>query len=190
MAYSAYDGCEVGDDVAILIRLVLLGLLLILGIRLLRPSISYKNKAVSGMALGRMIYSDEVGGKLLVSDKYGLQGKPDFIFETLFTHRLVPFEIKSGQCKDTEPHEGDLMQLVAYFVIIQEVYGKKPPFGKLVYQNKTFKVRNTLGLRHSLKDTVRQMHKMLEGHSSLQASPSFAKCRNCVCQKTVCEWEE
>ncbi|MGL4738761.1 MAG: CRISPR-associated protein Cas4 [Cellulosilyticaceae bacterium] len=163
------------------------GLCILIG---LRPTIRCKHKAVTGMAWGRMIYSDEKGGKLLVSSSYGIQGKPDFIFKSLFSRRLTPFEIKSGQCKDNYPHEGDLMQLVAYFVIIEEVYGKKPAYGKLVYQNKTFTVRNTLSLRMQLKQTLRQMRHMLEGRRGLDPEPSYIKCRNCVCHHTVCEWEE
>lgn len=141
------------------------------------------------MTWGRLIYTDESGGKLLVADKYNLQGKPDFIFQTFVRRKLIPYEIKSGMCKETMPHEGDLMQLVAYFLIIEEVYGKKPPYGKLVYQNKTFKVYNTYGLRLTLKQTLREMNKMLAvGHCNMEPSPSFTKCRNCVCQKTVCKW--
>lgn len=156
----------------------------------LRPTIRCKNKAITGMAMGRIIYSDENGGKLLVSETYGVQGKPDFIFKSLLSRKLIPFEIKSGQCKEPHPHEGDLMQLVAYFIIIEEVYGQRPSYGKLVYQNKTFTVRNTRALRLRLRQTLRQMHRMLEGRCSLEPDPSFIKCRNCVCHHTVCEWGE
>ena len=38
---------------------------------------------------------------------------------------LMPVEIKSGSIKSEPlPHMGDLMQLAAYFVILEEEYGK------------------------------------------------------------------
>ena len=84
---------------------------------------------------------------MLVADKWNLQGKPDMIFETWILRRLIPLEIKSGWLKDKSPHLGDLYQLVVYFLLIEAVYGKKSPYGKLVYANKTFKIRNTRKLR-------------------------------------------
>ena len=47
-----------------------------------------------GLPFARMIYTDENGGKMLVSEEYDLQGKPDYIFKTFLTGRYIPFEIK------------------------------------------------------------------------------------------------
>lgn len=152
-----------------------------------KPAISMKNKAVTGLGLAKLIYTDEKGCKLLVAEKYNLQGKPDYIFQTVFLRKYIPFEIKSTILKEDEPHEGDLMQLVAYFLLIEEVYGKKPPYGKLVYANKTFKVRNTLRLRTTLKGYLRQMNTMLEKGCHVHCTKSYIKCRNCICNETVCE---
>ncbi|MGL6174053.1 MAG: CRISPR-associated protein Cas4, partial [Cellulosilyticaceae bacterium] len=137
--------------------------------------------------LATPIYSDEKGTKLLVAPKADLQGKPDYIFKTWFRKKYIPLEIKSSMIKEDYPHEGDLMQLVTYFLIIEEVYGKKPPYGKLVYKNKTFKIRNTLTLRMTLKKTIRQMRGMLKGNINRCSEPSYIKCKNCICQYTVCE---
>ncbi len=155
-----------------------------------RPTMSVKHKKELGVKGATAIYSDEKGTKLLVAPKLLLQGKPDFIFETWFLKRYIPLEIKSGQLKEQEPHLGDLYQLVAYFLIIEEVYGKRPPYGKLVYANKTFKIRNTYKLRSTLHHTVRQMRQMLEEKYSPVADPSFIKCKNCICKDTVCQWQE
>lgn len=145
-------------------------------------------KPQSGQPFASIFYTDESGGKLLTATSYGLQGKPDYIFKTWFLGRLIPFEIKSGMNKEDEPHLGDMMQLAAYFLIVEEVYGKKPPYGKLVYKNKTFKIRNTAKIRRQVKMTLREMRQMLEGDLHSEADPSFMKCKNCVCQKTVCSW--
>ncbi len=171
-------------------QLVTLCVILIAILYALKPPMTVTHKRVKGQKFAQMIYSDERGAKLLFAPRSNLQGKPDFIFKTWFFGRYIPFEIKSATLKEDEPHQGDLMQLVAYFLIIEEVYGKKPPYGKLVYANKTFKVKNTRALRKELVSILSEMRKMLEGQSDAQAEPSFVKCKNCICQYTVCAWNE
>ena len=72
--------------------------------------------------LCRQIYADGQGVKMLRSEKHDLRGKPDYIFKNIFTRRLVPMELKSGEVADG-PHHGDIMQLAAYFLIIEEAMG-------------------------------------------------------------------
>ena len=156
-----------------------------------RPSITCKNKMEVGLPFSRMVYTDEGGGKMLVAEDYDLQGKPDYIFKTIFTGHYIPFEIKSGTAKEDVPHEGDLMQLLAYFLLVEATYGKRPPYGKLVYSNKTFKVRNTYRHRLWVKNTLKEMQDLLEeGYPDTDETKNYIKCKNCICQYTVCECEE
>ena len=171
---------------ALLVTLIILVILY----RLLRPSVTVYHKVQTGQRFATMIYTDENGGKLLVSEELDLQGKPDYIFETWFRRKYIPFEIKSGRAKEDEPHEGDLMQLLAYFLLIEEVYGKRPPYGKLVYNNKTFKVRNTLKHRMMVKNTLKEMRRLLNGQGQTRETKNYLKCKNCICQYTVCECKE
>lgn len=156
----------------------------------LRPTITVKEKKELGVARASMIYSDEKGTKMLLAESMMLQGKPDMVFETWLTKRVIPLEIKSGKLKEEMPHLGDLYQLVAYFLIIEEAWGKRPPYGKLVYANKTFKVRNTRKLRRSVKKEIIKMREMLKGDYTPCAQPDFMKCKHCICRDTVCEWIE
>jgi CRISPR-associated exonuclease Cas4 len=155
-----------------------------------RPKYRIKNKRELGVKYASPIYSDEKGTKLLVAPKQQLQGKPDYIFQTWFLKKYIPLEIKSGILKEDEPHSGDVYQLAAYFLIIEELYGKRPPYGKLVYANKTFIIKNTYKIRKQLKYILTEMRNMLEGKGSLQAEPSFIKCKHCVCKMTVCEFNK
>ena len=135
--------------------------------------------------LHRLIYGDAKGGKLLYSVKHNLRGKPDFIFQSRITGRLLPMELKSGQVAG-KPHHGDVMQLAAYFVIIEEAMGKRPKHGYLRYQNSLFAIKNSAKRRKELLAILVDMRKMLktgEGH----ADPSFSHCRHCVARGTVCE---
>ena len=144
-----------------------------------------------------LIYADQKGGagqedfgKLLYSARYGLQGKPDYVFRSRLGGRIVPVELKSGRIGDAlEPHRGDYLQLAAYFLLLEDVYGKRPRFGRLVYADYMFEVRNTAGVRREVLRTMAEMRRMLEtgeGH----AESSFVHCRHCVCTGTVCEFSE
>jgi CRISPR-associated exonuclease Cas4 len=179
-----------GGFLEYMIQIIILCIILIAVLYALRPAMTVIHKRVKGQKFAKMIYADEKGAKLLYAPQSDLQGKPDFIFKTWFLGRYIPFEIKSATLKEDEPHQGDLMQLAAYFLIIEEVYGKKPPYGKLVYENKTFKVRNTRALRNELDNILWEMRKMLEGETYARVEPSFIKCKNCICKYTVCEWNE
>jgi len=156
----------------------------------------------------RLVYSDErkakrlrgvVYSKLLRAESGGLTGKPDMIFKRRFGRGLMPVELKSGRIKDADaPHEGDLLQLAAYFVIIEEAYGVRPKLGRIVYSDGAFRVWNTRALRQWLADTMARMRHMLEaGEDAEEANSGFAECRYCLCKQTVCaysyfgaaEWE-
>lgn len=154
----------------------------------LRPTIKCIPKKQLGVPRASAIYLDKKGAKMLIDEHLGLQGKPDMIFETWILKRYIPLEIKSGKLKENEPHQGDLYQLVAYFILIEHVYGKKPPYGKLVYANKTFKVRNTARLRKRILVIMDQMREMLDHKIDIKVKPDYMKCRHCVCKDTVCKW--
>ena len=136
--------------------------------------------------LCRQIYVDGQGAKMLRSEKHDLRGKPDYIFKNIITRRIVPMELKSGEVADG-PHHGDIMQLAAYFLIIEEAMGARPKFGYLRYKNAMFKVKNTLRLRKALLATVADMREMLATGKG-QANPSFVNCRYCAARGTVCEF--
>lgn len=168
-----------------------LGCILLGGIGyVMRPAVKMKPKQELGVARASAIYLDEKGSHMLIDEATGLQGKPDMIFETWILKAYIPLEIKSGKLKEDEPHLGDLYQLAAYFILIEAVYGKRPPYGKLVYANKTFKIRNTAKLRKAVRKAMAQMQAMMEEGCQLKASPDYMKCRHCICRDTVCEWVE
>lgn len=133
----------------------------------------------------KLIYND---GKILTSHYHNLRGRPDVIFSRFLTGGLLPMEIKSGEAKDM-PYYGDVMQLVAYFVIIEEVFGRKPRKGFLRYCNAMFVIKNSKKRRKELLQTVQDMRRMLET-SQGTAAPSFVRCRHCVARDTVCEFAE
>lgn len=167
---------------------LILGITIIFLIYIFRPPITYKHKKQIGIPFAQAIYMDKKGAKMLIDNEIGLRGKPDMIFKTWILKRYIPLELKSGYSKEPYPHQGDLYQLVAYFILIERLYGRKPPYGKLVYANKTFKIRNTLKYRREVFAIMNQMRDMLEKDINITIKPNYAKCRNCNCKDTVCKW--
>lgn len=126
--------------------------------------------------------------KILYSEKYDIQGKPDYIFKKAIGRSFVPLEVKSGTIGSDElPHKGDLLQLASYFIIIEDVYGVKPRYGKLVYRDYMFKVRNTRRIRKEVIKTVNSMRNMMKTGKG-EANASFVNCRYCLCRGTVCKY--
>ncbi|KXL53557.1 hypothetical protein CLNEO_07830 [Anaerotignum neopropionicum] len=133
---------------------------------------------------------DEGFGKLLYSAEYELQGKPDYIYKKRFGKGIVPVELKSGSIGESSlPHRGDLLQLGAYFLILEDVYKVRPKFGRLAYQDYIFVVKNTRSLRKEVMKTTKEMREMLL-YGVGKANPSFATCRYCICNGTVCKYSE
>lgn len=150
------------------------------------PSVGYK-----------LIYTDQrtnekkddvVYSKLLKSEVYDIKGKPDFLYQKTSDNSIVPVELKSGKIGDAPiPHKGDMLQLIAYFLIVEEVYGIKPKEGRLIYKDFMFKIKNTDKNKNMLLSTLEEMRNMLETGEGTPNS-SFVTCRHCLCRDTVCSY--
>ncbi|MBM6828849.1 Dna2/Cas4 domain-containing protein [Anaerotignum lactatifermentans] len=172
---------------------ILLAVFLLLAFRLRRPALMKMPLAdrTRGLVL---IYADQKQegradfGKLLYSGKYDLRGKPDYVFRRRFGRAIIPVEIKSGRIGQEEvPHRGDLLQLYAYFLLLEDVFGRRPKYGWLEYQDSIFFVRNTSSARREALGTMKEMRQMLAtGKGTPRAE--FAVCRYCVCNGTVCPY--
>ena len=132
----------------------------------------------------RLIYSD---GKILTSQTHALRGRPDFIYENVLTRRLAPMELKSGIIGDAPPHYGDVMQLAAYFLIVEDAMGKRPRRGFLRYRDAMFVVKNSARRRKEVLAVMADMRHMLESGVG-EANPSFVHCRYCIARDSVCEF--
>src|SRR5215210_6806263 len=113
------------------------GVLLVLAALLLAGSVRLRHH--SGLPSGKLLLSDtgtEERGKPLYSARYGLAGTPDYIVAT--SRGPVPVEVKPGRT-DPEPHESHLLQVLAYCLLVEEQWSKRPPHGLLRYSSDTFK---------------------------------------------------
>ncbi len=170
--------------------------LLFLIFLLIKPKRIKKTKSKRLAPLGyTLFYTDQntknrnsnvIYKKILYSEKYNIQGKPDFVYKKF--NKCYVIELKSGTIKNENmPHTGDLLQLVAYFLIIEDLYGYKVKKGKLIYSDYSFVVYNTRYLRKYLLRTLKNMRNMLKTGEG-EANCSFVHCKYCMCRQTVCDF--
>lgn len=154
-----------------------------------------KNKKLHPIGY-KLFYTDQknitkkenvIYSKLLYSEKYNLTGKPDYIFKK--GNKFLPIELKSGKIKENTPHPGDILQLIAYFLILEDLYNAKINYGKLIYCNKAFIIKNTKKNKTLVLNTLKEMRNMLKTGEGI-ANCNFIKCNHCICKNTVCEHYE
>lgn len=153
-------------------------------------------KSVKFNSMGYRIYYQDsksdnpniIQSRLLVSKQYNLVGKPDYILKHNVRKMFIPIELKSGNIgNDDRPHEGDFLQLITYFILIEEELGVKPKYGKLIYNDYMFIIKNRNRHKKTLLDVVYDMRVMLKTGENSNIDPSFVKCRYCICNNSVCE---
>lgn len=75
-------------------------------------------------------------GRDLVSETYGIRGKPDYIIR--FNDDYIPVEEKSS--KATSPPFPHVIQITAYCMIVEDVYKTIPSYGIIRYRQEEFKI--------------------------------------------------
>ena len=91
--------------------------------------------------MGTVVYDD--AGRFqpeeaLVSHRYGLAGKPDYIVRG--EHASIPVEVKSRICRARGPHDSEKAQLFAYCLLVEEMSGQPIPYGLIEYPNRQWRV--------------------------------------------------
>ena len=89
-------------------------------------------RQVLGLERGSIVAADDarLGMPTLRSDRLGLIGRPDHL---LWSGRaLIPVEQKPNA---RHPQPSHILQVAAQCLLVQEVYGIRPPYGLLVLAN-------------------------------------------------------
>ena len=145
-----------------------------------------------------LIYSDErdknqkniFKSKLLFDKNNKLSGKPDLIYRNIFTKSIMPIELKSGNIgAKKKPRMGDLFQVIAYFIILESYFKKKPSHGYLIYSDYMFKIPNKRMLRKKVLNALKNMRLILSnGHipDFISHEKNSQICKNCICRDSVC----
>ena len=151
--------------------LAVLGLLLVV--------LALRGRKKRGLGSGETVALDDV---TLFSERLQLVGRPDRIVRQGET--LIPEEWKSS--KRVNP--GHRLQLGAYFLLIEEEYGVRPPFGVVILgDGSRVEVTNTEKLRSSvlaIAEQIREHRARID--EEIPVRQPAAKCRACG-QRSHCE---
>lgn len=154
------------------LALILVALLLLAGAALLRRR--------SGLPWGRVTADDVGGGRALqrplVSRRYGLTGKPDYLIERRGVS--IPVEVKPGR-RARAPYDSDLMQLAAYCLLVEESTGRAPPYGLLRYAEATFRLDYSQAVRERLLTILEEMHELLDAADAARSHDDPRRCAGC-----------
>lgn len=157
-------------DPAFILVIVAVGLFL-LALRLRRAT---------GIPWARVRSSDTAGWRQaeqpLLSRRYGLVGKPDYLLDT--RAGIVPVEVKPGR-RASQPYESDLMQLAAYCLLVEETTGCAPQYGLLRYATETFRLPYTAAVRAALLDTLDELRQDRAAEDVERSHQHAARCLAC-----------
>ena len=136
----------------------------------------------SGLPSRKILYAD-VGSTFpqsapLISRRYGLTGKPDYLVRA--ENGLVPVEVKSGRSPNSGcPYEGHMFQLAGYCLLVEDLYRAPVPYGLIRYDDRTIPVEYTPNVRARLLeilDEIRLARRGVECHISHHHA---GRCRSC-----------
>lgn len=140
-----------------------------------------RQRAQAGMPYGvRIVYADtgawQKVERPLVSWRYGLIGKPDYIVEERGT--MIPVEVKPSRVARA-PRESDVLQLAAYTLLVEEDFGTAATYGLLKYRDVVFRVEVTNELRAHLLDVLAAMRRDLDAQDVARNHNEPHRCRAC-----------
>ena len=135
----------------------------------------------SGILEGRIVYQDTDRRRNverpLVSHRYGLSGKPDYLVDR--SNELIPVEVKSRRCPPSGPHTSDAAQLTAYCVLVEDSCGVTPSHGIIQYANRTWPIRYTVKGRERLLEILDEMRAAGQSETVHRDHTQAGRCRAC-----------
>ncbi|MGH9833709.1 MAG: CRISPR-associated protein Cas4 [Blastocatellia bacterium] len=167
------------QSVIFTVLFIALFLLVVIGVVLL--AISRQIRRQSGLPKGEVFYEDASGQaqEPLYSKRLIMAGKPDYLLNDQ-NGNLIPVEVKSGYAPRTgQPHESHVMQLAAYFFLIEDVLQCPAPYGLIRYRNRTLQVENTDELREQFMDVVARMRTLLARGAAHRNHDQAQRCSRC-----------
>jgi CRISPR-associated exonuclease Cas4 len=143
-----------------------------------------QRRVQSGLPAGEVVYSDSGGWetveKPLISRRYGLIGKPDYLVRVKLegAPMLVPVEVKSRR-RPAETPASHVLQLATYCLLVEEVHRLRPPYGLLHYADATLKIPYTDALRQAVLEAAAAIRAARTAGDVHRDHDDPARCRGC-----------
>lgn len=164
---------------------IIAGILVVLALALLW--LGSRQRKAAGLPAGRVLYSDPkvIGSpeRPLFDPDSMLTGKPDYLVEE--NGRIIPVEVKSGWAPP-EPRPGHIYQLLAYCLLVEHTYGKRPPYGILRYKNRSFSIEYTAEGERELRLLLDEMHDAGRKRELDRSHEEPGRCTRCG-NRSTCE---
>jgi CRISPR-associated exonuclease Cas4 len=163
----------------------------------------------TGLPAGSLVYSDTgfAVGKLapahlnaegerqeraLISRKFGLTGRPDYLVRT--REGIVPVEAKSTRRPASGlPYDSHLMQLAAYCLLVEDALGARVPYGLMRYADGEVRVEYTQELRETLLEIIAEIRDAREADEVHRSHDEQRRCASCgyreVCDESLAKDE-
>ncbi len=162
----------------LLIILLLVGAVLLLWL-------GGRQRKESGLPTGRIIYADPaLWGETeapLYDSSTGLTGRPDYLVRQ--GEETLPVEVKSRYAP-AEPYAGHVLQLAAYCRLVEAQTGRRPPYGILVYRNRSFAIDYTPALEAELLATLKAVRQQEIRGEPDRSHEEPGRCERCGFRKT------
>jgi CRISPR-associated exonuclease Cas4 len=156
--------------------------ILIVGIFLFQHGV--RRRVASGLPTGEVVYADtgawEQVAEPLLSHRYGLVGKPDYLVRVREGVRttLVPVEVKSRRRPPVTP-DAHILQLATYCLLVEDVHKTRPPHGLLHYADATLQIAYTDALRHQVLEIAEAIRQARHASDLQRNHNEAARCRGC-----------
>ncbi len=167
---------------------ILAGIIVVLTFGLLLLWFAGRTRRAIGLPHGEIVYSDtgalERVDKPLVSRRYGLVGKPDYLMRVedggqgMGDKITVPVEVKSRNAPSS-PYDSHVLQLATYCLLVEDNLKARPPFGLLRYADATFEIPFTDALRHEVLQIADAIRDARTARAVHRQHNSVVRCRGC-----------
>lgn len=156
----------------------------------------------TGLPKGQLIYSDtgyavgqigpvttnEQGEKQerpLVSKRYGLSGRPDYLVRN--SDGIVPVEAKSTRNPASgRAYDSHVFQLAAYCLLVEDVIGVRVPYGIIRYADAEIVIDYTAELRDELLELIEEMREARGAEEVHRSHNEARRCLRCS-MREVCD---
>ncbi len=155
--------------------------LLFIALALLLLFRSRRLRQTTGLPVGKVIYNDtgvwHPNIETLYSRELRLAGRPDYLVQRP-NGMVIPVEVKSSRAPE-EPWEGHILQLAAYCLLVEEMFGKRPSHGILQYKDHAFAIDYTPDLEADLLDLLEEMRVTLAEDDPARDHNDWRRCARC-----------
>lgn len=142
--------------------------------------LSGRTRREAGLPGGKVMYADTGKWQKVEKPLYDpvtqVAGKPDYLVQQ--GKEIIPVEVKSGNTPDS-PYDSHIFQLAAYCLLVEREYGKRPTYGIIHYEKRTFSVPYTKDLENALLDLLTEMRQDDRRKNINRSHEQPARCRGC-----------